>query len=463
MSKKMADEQNFPITGRIQGITLESFLQMVNSEGKTCTLRVTSDDNVGYLHILHGELIGAEEGFLKSEKAVFKILSWNNAIIEIDNVCRKKAREINQPLMNILMEGLRLKDENACSEKEQEDVAPPEPEELIEWYVTKNDIERAVTLLFDLIVKYAKTGDFSKADALRERLVEFGYMALTEIIRSGEIIEEEKGNCLDQRHMEKWSKLYDKLSTEETNALFYSLSKVKYKSDAYILKQGDLNSNLYFIEKGQITVFYRQGKADKVLKRLGPGDIAGEDTFMPLSVCTTSLTTLTDVELYSLNRDVLFNLTDKVPLLETKLQNYCHGIETINQTIMKKRVERRLHKRVEVSEKLTFYFLNDLGKSLGRVFNGELVDISASGACFSITAKKKEYLRRLLGHDLVLSFTFSMTSPPQTIDQKGRLVALVDKSMNTYSVHIQFDKFLDYQIIEEVERSQNISFRSSDN
>ena len=455
MSEKVANERYVHIEGRIKGIALESFLQMVNAEGKTCTLQVSSDDNIGYLYILHGEVIGAEEGALKNEEAVFQMLSWDNTIIEIENVCRKKVREITQSLMNLLMEGLRLKDEKIFQEKEHEHVAPSEPEALIEWHVTNNDFKSAVTLLFDLIVKYAKNGDFSKADSLRQRLIEVDPMALTEITKSGEIIEEKKSDLLDQRHLKRWSKLYATLTAEETNALFYSLSKATYKSDEYILRQGELNSNLYFIEKGQLTVFYRQGNMEMLLKRFGPGDIAGEDTFLPLSVCTTSLITLTDVELYFLNRDILLSLSDKVPVLEIKLERYCLGREKINQIITKKRLDRRLHKRVKVSGKLVFYSLDAFGKSSGKAFRGDLVDISSGGVSFLITATQKGALRQLLGRDLGLRFILSMLSPPQKIARKGRVVALVDQSMKTCSVHIQFEKILDPQLIEEVERSQS--------
>ena len=64
----------------------------------------------------------------------------------------------------------------------------------VDELVGKNDKEAAVKLLFDLTVKYARGKNFTQAEVLREKLYEVDSMALTEIVKSGEIIEEKKMN-----------------------------------------------------------------------------------------------------------------------------------------------------------------------------------------------------------------------------------------------------------------------------
>ncbi|MCP4672296.1 MAG: hypothetical protein GY857_13440, partial [Desulfobacula sp.] len=67
----------------------------------------------------------ASTGELNSLKAAYEIISWDNAEIEIvDNI--KKAKEFDRSLMNILMEGLRLKDERTI--ENEEDDSPEEQE-----------------------------------------------------------------------------------------------------------------------------------------------------------------------------------------------------------------------------------------------------------------------------------------------------------------------------------------------
>jgi c-di-GMP-binding flagellar brake protein YcgR len=84
---------------------------MIESEQKSCTLRVTSQENKGYLYINDGELIAAETDRLSKENAVYEIISWDEPIIEIKDTLPVKEKEIFQPLMSVLMEGFRIRDE----------------------------------------------------------------------------------------------------------------------------------------------------------------------------------------------------------------------------------------------------------------------------------------------------------------------------------------------------------------
>jgi c-di-GMP-binding flagellar brake protein YcgR len=97
--------------GKLLGISVHSFLQMVESEQKTCTLRVTYHGKTGYLYIRNGELIAAEANSLKKEEAAYEIIGWDEPDIEIKDTVPEKEREIFQPLMAVLMEGFRLRDE----------------------------------------------------------------------------------------------------------------------------------------------------------------------------------------------------------------------------------------------------------------------------------------------------------------------------------------------------------------
>ncbi len=103
--------------GEVNGISLSSFLQLVSMENKSCTLRVTSMGQVGHLYCEQGELIAAAVGDLTAEKAAVEMISWDSAVIEILKFDKQKSREIKQPLMNILMEGSRRKDEMAAKKK----------------------------------------------------------------------------------------------------------------------------------------------------------------------------------------------------------------------------------------------------------------------------------------------------------------------------------------------------------
>jgi hypothetical protein len=114
--------------GRIQGIALSSLLQLIELEEKSCTLRVNSGEKTGLLYCKGGELIAAEAGGQKGKKAALEIICWDQSVIQIENSCRFGSREINIPLMALLMESQKLKDEGhvVFSSKESEKYFHPD-------------------------------------------------------------------------------------------------------------------------------------------------------------------------------------------------------------------------------------------------------------------------------------------------------------------------------------------------
>jgi len=108
------------VGGKIQGVSLDSFLQIVQMDRITCTLNVISQEGSGFLYFIKGELFAATTGELHNVEAACRIISWEDAVIEINNSCDQTENKINQPLMNILMEGMRLRDEAAKSRTKAE-------------------------------------------------------------------------------------------------------------------------------------------------------------------------------------------------------------------------------------------------------------------------------------------------------------------------------------------------------
>jgi len=150
---------------------------------------------------------------------------------------------------------------------------------LVDQHVEQNDTKSAVKILFALIVKYAKEKEFSKAEVLRERLLEVDPMALTEIVKAGEVIEEEKSESIDQKHLDLWANLYETLSNEEANTLYYAMKSGTCNAEQTIIRQGELNSKLYFVNEGQLKmVFHKEGE-EFLIGGLNPGHIVGADSF----------------------------------------------------------------------------------------------------------------------------------------------------------------------------------------
>lgn len=106
--------------GHIKGITLGTFLQFLEMEGKTCTLTVISNERIGSLYCLEGELINAKTETLEGEQAACEIIGWDETEIEINYLCENKTKTIISPLSFVLMESCKMKDEDSKQLEKQE-------------------------------------------------------------------------------------------------------------------------------------------------------------------------------------------------------------------------------------------------------------------------------------------------------------------------------------------------------
>jgi len=108
----------------IRGITLATFLQLMNVEKKNCTLKIAAPKGPAYLFIANGELIDAEYAKLRGVDAAMEIVSWDDAEIEMDGICRRQDDVIDMPLGYLLIEAFRIKDEAAEEKKKATEVPP---------------------------------------------------------------------------------------------------------------------------------------------------------------------------------------------------------------------------------------------------------------------------------------------------------------------------------------------------
>ena len=97
--------------GQLRGIGLASFLQMIELEGRSCTLNSMAGRYGGQLFFDTGMLIAAEVGPMRGKDAALDILSWADPLISIEYGDPDRERAIMTPLMSLLLEGGRLKDE----------------------------------------------------------------------------------------------------------------------------------------------------------------------------------------------------------------------------------------------------------------------------------------------------------------------------------------------------------------
>jgi CRP-like cAMP-binding protein len=277
-------------------------------------------------------------------------------------------------------------------------------------------------------------------------------MALTEIVRAGEIIEAEKSEGLDREHLDIWPDLYNSLSTSEANALYYSMKSKTFESGEPIMEQGKFNNRLLFINNGEAKALFKQDEKEFLIAKLGPGNIIGQTPFFTATVCTVSLVAMTRIKVTYLETDVLKKWKNDVPALESKLYDYCMKHDPVKNALEDKNIERRVDKRITISGKVSFQLMDGSGKPMGRGYAGELSDISAGGMSFTIKTSKKESIRMLLGRRMQVSFGLPLKKLNyRNIDQTMTVIAAQPQVFDDYSIHLKFDMKWAQKMIDEID------------
>ncbi|MGO9376248.1 MAG: cyclic nucleotide-binding domain-containing protein [Syntrophobacteraceae bacterium] len=328
-----------------------------------------------------------------------------------------------------------------------------EKERLVREYLDQGNKEAAIKLLFELVVLCAGNKDFEAAEAMRSRIFEIDEMALSEIIRSGEIIEEEKSRAIDTGHRKTWTKLYDSLSVEEANALYFALKKANYETGEKISYQGDLKPRLYFINAGRVKVVYFWEGQEVFLREVEPGQLAGEDTFFLTTLCTTSVIALCRTELSYLDSGILNVWKTTAPLLESKLYSFASKTDKIPDLLKAQTMDRRRLRRIPLEGKATAQLMNLSGDRVGEPFRIDMGDISAGGASFYVRISKRESAGLLLGKRLHISYLPQQTgAPSHVIEQSGTIAAVRFHPIEDCAVSVKFDSPLPEALLDRLEQ-----------
>ncbi len=305
----------------------------------------------------------------------------------------------------------------------------------------------AKELLLELISTLAALHHLEEAALLCRRLAEIDPLALDDIIRAQEIVEEQKIAGSSQGQSLGWAEVYDFLSTDEFNAFYAAIEHVQYAPDENIIMQGDLRQRLFFINKGSVKMFCRDPHGnDILLKKVRSGEIFGVDSFFKESVWTVNVASIGAVDAFILPREALRKWQHSFPDLESKLKNFClHFIEHDLPRI--KTIDRRSTERLNYAGTMAVAILDDHGQATGTVLQGDKGDVSVGGVATSIHIGHKRSVRLLLGRKVAVTLHDELSGKPVISGATGLIVAIYEQNAINqmtaahmdYSLHIQFD------------------------
>jgi len=143
--------------GTLHGVSSGMFLQLIEMEQKTCTIRLV--DNVsgqqGVLFFRAGRLMEARVNGRQGLEAAYEIFAWDDVTLTIQNECAQREVKIEDDLQAILLEAMRMKDESlsmaAAASTNIETAAQPSADDAVGANSDADDLERIRTKLLATI------------------------------------------------------------------------------------------------------------------------------------------------------------------------------------------------------------------------------------------------------------------------------------------------------------------------
>ena len=320
----------------------------------------------------------------------------------------------------------------------------------LEDFIQTDNKAGALQLLLDLVTFYAQKKDFRKAETFRDKLYDIDPMAISEIVRANEILAAEKNQGIDPVHKEVWSRLYESLTVEDGNALYYAFEEITVPPDEYIFRQGEVCASLFFVVQGMMKAACQQGPREVLIGQLGPGSVIGVDTFFSNSICTTSVSALTTSKLSKLDKSALATWQPDSPGIEAGLKRFCLKNDAMAGLRLKRGMDRRSEVRKKLRGMAAIQFLDNAGALIGKPLRAELGDISSGGLSFLFKIPSSKKARHLLGRWLVIQLRSAVQTHPFKIQKKGIIVAVTPQPFDDYLFHVRLDSNLSIHSLESI-------------
>jgi CheY-like chemotaxis protein len=111
LARRIFTELGIDYGGRMRGVSLQAFLQMIELERRSCILLVQAKGKEGYLYMVKGELVSATCNGLTGTPAALEILTWEHVTVDVDYSLPETERDVTKSLMGLIMESGHLIDD----------------------------------------------------------------------------------------------------------------------------------------------------------------------------------------------------------------------------------------------------------------------------------------------------------------------------------------------------------------
>jgi|AntAceMinimDraft_14_1070370.scaffolds.fasta_scaffold63037_2 CRP-like cAMP-binding protein len=326
-----------------------------------------------------------------------------------------------------------------------------------------------VKALCDGIENYAIQKKFKQAEHLREKLLDAAPMALSEIVRTAEIIEREKNAALDPEKMKPFADLFKQFSKSEATAFFSALVHHEIKAYIPVFEQCQFDDRLYFIQSGRFILSYYDSETHQNIDFaiLQKGDVAGAETFFSLSIKTTTLMPIENSSISVLNRSTFEKMLSNYPSIESKLQYFCSDRKKSCRIDRFKRQARREYNRYPTEMEGQFRIIDVHGQESKNTISMYVVDLSAGGLCCTMRNIQPGTAAMLYRSWIRITASYHTGTVVRNFKIVGKVLSIKDLPFDEISIHVQFkqpipDKIV-IRMIQELNQANNIPLPSLKN
>ena len=346
--------------------------------------------------------------------------------IHVPGISSKKSKETNQDMLS--------------------------EETIMERYINGKDEDGIVKSLYEGIREYVRQNKFAQAEKLREKLIDIAPMALTEIIESEEIIEENKFAAIDNERIKPWAELFDKFTKSEAADFYFSLSDLNVGSGRFLFEQGKYDNRLYFIRSGRLELMYsdNEKKQSRDIAILEKGDIAGDDAFFSFTNHTTTLLSQKDSEVCYIERHVFEKILNNNPGIKNKLFDYCKKNKKSFHIDNSESRVRRSYERYPVYLKGRVRKIDRKGNSVGDFSSTTIVDIAVGGLCYTLRNLKFDEAADLHKSWIKIIASYGDGPDEKTFTKIAKVVAVRLLPFEECTVHVEFRKPFDEELLKEI-------------
>jgi len=324
-------------------------------------------------------------------------------------------------------------------------------EQTIRTMLSNGDMGGAKDKLLQLIEKTCRARNFIQTEKLREWLVGIDPMDIERILQASTIIDTAKSSAADNGHLEIWENLYEKLTTDEFDRLHSTLEHQKLQHEEVIVRQGAIRSVLFFVNSGEVKLYFDDKGSEQLVKIVQSGDIFGCGSFFDVSVWTLSAACLSKVDLSVLDLEKLQEWKDSAPDLESKLKEFCNRYETIEEIVEQRSKDRRQQERHQIDGKVQAQMLDSNDKKMGLNSTVALSEISQGGLSCVVPLTEGLNARLLLGRKV--QFLLPSGKKEGAVQQiSGDIMALKadNTGENHYRLHIRFDNAIGKLMLQNI-------------